>query len=544
MFIFALTITILIQAQDDQAIPSQPITVAFVEGLRILDTASITNIGDDGLTRLAEQLLEFGAESISIDLSTPLSTDIDLVVIIRPRRLLTATQTAHLWEYLQAGGNLLLALDPNGHNRVRTETSRSGINQLLELEYGITIGDNMLIEPWFDVGPLSNVVNSWSDGTPDEVTPHPITQPLVDFDLPIRFWGGRSLNIEFINGVAETNALIYAENLYGETSRFNLNDTDTNQFELNIGTDVQGRLVIAGIAEKLDTGSRIAVIGDSEIFQNIYGLTRNPAIEQLPLFLGNALFVQRLLQWLLKVPEEQWVRIPEAFTQIVIDGQTDDWIDSPNRIFNDTVLDVDSLGYDIQSVQLFNTASFVYIAVETFANLNSNAVTILRFAVGNNSILIILDDQTVSVIDNESNRIIIPDASYAIADHLEVHLPLRIVSTTPLLTEVCISDVSSNIVDCYTDQMTSFLSESIETVTAKFEGLPMAFVLNSGNLRQAPFANSELIAGLSHRTQLAILGRDVTGDWVKVANGRYEGWIATVVIESNADIQQLPIIES
>ena len=248
-------------AQDDEQLK-----IAFIEGRSGLDTASTSNIGDDGLTRLVEQLLAFGVNTASIDLNKPIANDIDLVIIIRPRRALTTTQTAHLWDYLQAGGNLLLAFDPNSHNRVRTETARSGISQLLELEYAITMQDNILIEPWFDVELLLDVTSSWSEAIPDSITSHPITHPLVQYDLPIRFWGGRSLSVESVNGVANSNALVYTENLYGETSRFNLNDKETPQFEFNIAKDFQGRLQIGSIAENIETGSRVVIIGVTTLF--------------------------------------------------------------------------------------------------------------------------------------------------------------------------------------------------------------------------------------------------------------------------------------
>lgn len=535
--LFCVVNTVSTLAQDDE-----PLKIAFVEGRSVLDTASISNIGDDGLTRLVEQFRTFGIEHISIDLSEPISDDIDLILVIRPRRSLTTTQTAHLWDYLEAGGNLLLAIDPNNHNGVRTESFNSGINKLLDQEYGIRIQDDILIDPWFDVDPLSDVTRSWSEAIPNEINSHPITQLHVLYDLPIRFWGGRSLYVESVNGVANSNTLIYTENLYGETSRFNLRDTETPQFEFNIAKDNQGRLQIGSIAENIETGSRVSIIGDSEIFQNIYGLTRNPSDEQLPLFVGNYLFVQRLMQWLLGIPEGEWLPVPDELTWIAIDGITDEWSNELPS-FTDTVLEVRPLGYDIQTIRLFNNEYYSYVAIETFAELEPDAVITLRFDIGSESRLVVLQDGVISFVDENGNTIIIDDADYTISDNAEVRLPLRVIGTTPILSQVCITDKEKWVVDCFDERMSSILVGTIDPVTMRFSNIPMAFVVNSANLRVAPLVDSQRIAGLSNRTQLAVLGRNTSGDWVKVANGRYEGWIATFLLKINANIDLIPVLD-
>ena len=91
--------------------------------------------------------------------------------------------------------------------------------------------------------------------------------------------------------------------------------------------------------------------------------------------------------------------------------------------------------------------------------------------------------------------------------------------------------------------MSSLLSVTIDPVPMRFRNTPMAFVVNNANLRTTPFVNGQRIASLPNRTQLAVLGRNTSGDWVKVANGRYEGWIATFVLKINANIDLLPILE-
>jgi hypothetical protein len=75
---------------------------------------------------------------------------------------------------------------------------------------------------------------------------------------------------------------------------------------LNIGDDPQGRLVLGTVATHNVTGSRVAIIGDSEIFQSGFGLDEMFRPRRIQTFPGDYIFVQRLLAWLMELPEDAW----------------------------------------------------------------------------------------------------------------------------------------------------------------------------------------------------------------------------------------------
>jgi hypothetical protein len=51
-----------------------------------------------------------------------------------------------------------------------------------------------------------------------------------------------------------------------------------------------------------------------------------------------------------------------------------------------------------------------------------------------------------------------------------------------------------------------------------------------------------MLTTLPGRTLLKLVGRNEAGDWVKVYDGRWEGWIAVSLLAFNADIEGLPVL--
>lgn len=518
---------------------SDRLIVAFVEDNSLNTVVRDETLGDS-VSSLLNSVDPFTVETVAIDLRSPIIRNIDLVILVRPLRRLDAQQTANLWHYLDKGGNLLLAIDPNRYNGVNTEDSQSGLNQLLNIHYGISWQDNMLIEPWFDVIPLFDISRSWSQGIADEVTPHIITQPLVDFGIPIRFWIGRSLQVESVNGSSLTNALIYTEGPHGETSSFNLNEPIPGQFDINIGEDAQGRLVLASVAESLENRSRIAVIGDSEIFQNGFGQLNNPEDETLPLQLGSYLFSQRLLQWLLEIPEEVWLPLPEIFTWIAVDGQAEDWASYDSVVYNTDTNEVVPPSLDIEQVQLLHNDNYAYVLVETVESPAENLLVTLAIDLDGETVTVILEGGSVSFVDSNGDVQSIPDARYRLSESIEARIPLRIVGENPIYTEICISDTSTTS-DCYEETLSSSIVGQIDPLSIRFPSVSTGYVITTAQLQDSP--EGLLIVELQSQTQLAILGRNTLGDWVKVANGRYEGWVEAAELAINARRNLLPVTD-
>jgi hypothetical protein len=531
------------EAQDTLQEKAPVRSVAFVaENRQGLNTATTTNMGDEGITRLGQIFVQYGAQLHLITLNSRIDDRYELVVLIRPTQPLSAQQTAYLWDFLQRGGHLLLALDPNGHNDVSSERSRSsGISQLLYTEYGISIMDDIWIEPWFGVESLSDIVTSWSEAKADDLVPHPITAPLVTYDLPLRFWGGRSVFVDGLTGVSNTNALIYDETAYGETGQINLHNTKNDQFTINIGEDSQGRLLLGAIAENYETGSRVALIGDGGIFQNIYGQTRLPGNDAVPLYPGTFIFTQRLVAWLMGIPETQWPSLPNEFTWIAMDGVATDWPANIPEV-TDIVPETQEARYDIQGAKALHNDQFLYLAVETTSDIPEDAQFTIQMTSDYTPLTIILDHGEGRVIFADGLITPIDDAEYAISSGIEIRLPLRIVGTNPIIKQFCISNASVESLDCVDMTLRSTLVNTIDPVPLRFSPGPTAFLIHTANVRSSPSENSSILLQRPARTLLSVVGRNESGDWLKVRDGRYEGWVAAFLVAVNSDIDSLPVV--
>lgn len=529
-------------AQDDNG---RLRNVAFlVDARRGLQTASTTNVGDDGLTRLVQMFVGYGADIQLIDLDAPIADSVELLVLVRPRRDFNVQQTAFLWEYLQKGGHLLLALDPNGLNNITTvQASSRGISQLLLEEYGISMVDDLWIEPWVTYDSLSDVVTSWSDALPDAFVPHPITEPLVRYGLPVRFWAGRSVFVDGLTGYADTNALIYAEQGYGETVPVDeRRNPESLEFMLNLAEDNQGRLIFAAIAENRESGSRVALVGDSEIFQNIYGQTRIPGDETSPRYAGDFIFTQRLLSWLMGIPEADWPPLPDRFTWLALDGASDDWPETVPVVM-DVALDTAEAAYDIRQAQALHNDQFLYVVLETASTVPQDARFMLRLSSDDTLLTFLLEEGTVRVqVDDESEFTVIDDAAYRIGPAAEIRLPLRIVGDNPMIGSLCIHSDEPDPQDCLDELLASSLVNTLDPVPNRSGTGPTAFTLNIANMRSGPSENDTILVQLSPRSLFSVLGRDEAGQWLKLRNGRYEGWVFAPLLATNAEVDLLPVV--
>jgi hypothetical protein len=538
MLFFAVSLSGLYQAQEiSETAPERLRFVGIMSG-RALGTSAPSNLGDDGSTRLSELLRSLGASVYTIEPNNPIPPEIELLVIIRPQRVMPTMQIAYIWDFLQNGGHLLLALDPLGHNRSNTETARnSGLNRLLRSEYGIGLADDLLIEQWFGLENLNDLVSSWSEAKAEDLVPHVITEPLLAYDLPIRFWGARSLFVDGLTGISDTNALIYAERPYGETSRINYNDTETPQFILNIGADTQGRLLLASAGTNRVTGSRVAVVGDSEIFQNLYGQTRMPQNENLPLFPGDFIFTQRLLAWLLAVPMEDWPELPQGFNWINMDGDVSDW---PNTVPVLPDTETNTPIYSLSQVRAFRNDQFVYLLLETLNPIPEGAkvVLLLDNGEGETHVMEVNQDGTLYLQDA-----LVGDGEAAFGQAIEIRIPRRVFGlNATIISQACILISETSNPDCFEGSITPSISNNFEPVPNRFEAGPQVYLIADANIRTEPNTDSQVLATLAPRSSLAAFGRTSDNRWVFARNGRYEGWISASLLELNADFERLPVL--
>jgi hypothetical protein len=372
------------------------------------------------------------------------------------------------------------------------------------------------------------------------LVPHPITAPLVIYNLPLRFWGGRSVFVDGLTGVSDTNALIYAENPYGETGEVDLGNAREKQLTFNIGEDNQGRLLLGAIAVNYETGSRVALIGDGEIFENIYGQTRIPGNEDIPRYPGTFIFTQRLIAWLMGIPEDQWPPLPDKFTWLALDGVTTDWPANISEV-TDVGSEIQPPGYDIQKVKALHNDQFLYLAVETMTDMPEDAQFIIQMTSGYEHLTITLDHGEGRVVLGSDLSTLIDDAEYTISVGAEIRLPLRIVGLNPVINQVCISNESSDRQDCIEETLRSTHVNTIDPVPLRFGPGPTAFLIHAANMRSAPGNDGPVLFQLPARTLLSVVCRNEKGDWLKLRNGRYEGWVAAFLVAANSDIDNLPV---
>jgi len=204
---------------------------------------------------------------------------------------------------------------------------------------------------------------------------HPVIQPLREFDAPVMLWWARALRPEFFAPYSTAYRPLYVD-AYGE------NNTQIYRVEAsavltpNIGIDDQGRLMVGALAENVANQSRIAVFGDSKIFQNDYGLAPITGT-QTPIYADNYALAQGVAGWLLGLPVELWQPLPSTLTWIAIDGSGADW-DNQRRVTPDAQDDSSILPQNIRQVRSFRNQDFLYLQIETVTPPDTRAPLLLE----------------------------------------------------------------------------------------------------------------------------------------------------------------------
>ena len=548
-FHVVLILSVLVIVSTVQAQNADRPLVLFVEG-RDIATSSITNIGAAGASNLHQMLIDLGVNVQRITLNEAIPEEADLVVLLGPLRRLYPAQVARLWVYLHQGGNLLLAVDPDNQNletvNVRNQIRSSGLTALLDRAYGILIGDTFVADRWFTSSSIANFNSTYMPVYPDAVA-HDILAPLVDYDLPVWTWGARHLRVEpfGINGSAIP--LLYTETAYAESNQDVFPDVRSDEeivptaLEMNPGEDINGRLNVAALGENRFTGSRVLVLGDSEMLQNGYGLLMDGSIPRFP---GNYVFAQRIFTWLLNT---DWLPLPQGLNWIKIDGERSDWQTTSARASDRDTSPV-SASVDIQQIHTFVDDRFLYLFIESAEPPSRDVTAQLQFDVNNNGEI----DRTISVsadsvqVSGTNGDLLDAGApSVAYGQGIELRIPYRIVPPQQSLDGVCLS-LSEEEVDCLTQIIDIPLVTSRAVNDPDLEDYLVVTVdsINRVNLRGSPGTSQPPTTTLAKGTLLAALGRTEAGDWIYVENARESGWIAASLLLPNGDLMLLPIMET
>jgi hypothetical protein len=141
------------------------------------------------------------------------------------------------------------------------------------------------------------------------------------------------------------------------------------------------------------------------------------------------------------------------------------------------------------------------------------------------------------------NDELIPDADASFAESIEIRIPRRLFSrSAPYIAQTCVLVAAQT--DCYTETVQPEETRELDPIPVRFGSIPLATVRNDANLRAGPGTTYRVVDGLLIGEQLALLGRNQFGDWLRVRNGRYDGWVADAVVVENADIQKLPVVDA
>jgi hypothetical protein len=468
-----------------------------------------------------------------------------VIVLVRPRTALPPDDVARLWKEIANGSNLLLALDPPGHNLGYPDSADSGLAKLLTTDFGLILQNGFLIEPWFTAQSIQDVTTSYSQVRAGPL-PNAISDPLVSYDLPVEVWGARHIRVEPFGPDSRAFPLLYTEPEFAETNSQIFSATNTAPIELNLGTDYIGRLTVAAIGENTKLNSRVALLADGEILENDFGLAHR-FNSVAPVHMGDWLLAQRLGAWLLETPEEDWPTLPSGYTWLAVDGDPADW-DTSLPSLADATGDTSVLSFDIQQARAFRNDSYLYVLVEMASAANPQSQLTFKFDRDGDgtaeTTLVGHDDGTVTLDDGTP----VPDGTTAVGAALEIRLPLRLTGQGAVanlclnserqlafpLTPDCLDQplpvTSVNQDDPAPDRFYSGLSITIQTT-------------DRANVRTGPGTDFASTGSFRNGEVLAAVGRNDAVDWIQVENGTLIGWVASFLLIANGDLQSLPVVQ-
>jgi hypothetical protein len=519
-------------------------SVGFVVDRSIL-AASVRDEGNDGLTHLADIFTSLGANVTVVRVGQPIPDEVDVVVLANPLNELTIRHTAHLWSHMARGGHLLIAFDPNGFSNVKSETAAGGLNQLLTQEYGSSLQDSFLIEPWFTSTTFLDLANTQSLAFGEDIIAHPIIKPLVEFGLPIHLWGARSIAVDSFGPGSSATPLIVSDTAYGETGNI-FSQLEPDPVRINIGADYLSRVLIGGIGINEEVGSRMVLLGDSELLQNGFGLSQVFNTTD-PRFIGNYVLMQRIAAWLLELPEDEWPPLPAGFTWLNIDGDASDW-DKDLPVSEDVSGDTTNMAYDLRNVTAFHNDNYLYVSVETVQAPQKDTQVELEIEKDREQrvrIILSADQEAVITLDDEPIQLSITDVAMVVGDVIEIRLPLRIVGLAPTIKQLCLASAGETL-DCSDRRLVPLVSEERDPSPLYIKGVPLAVVSANIpiNLRLGPGENYPAVDRVFNGDVFLAVGKSPDGQWINVENGRYSAWISSSWLAVGGDVSGESLLEA
>lgn len=529
--------------------------VIFIQGRRPLNTTGISNIGPEGLSKLADIFSSMGAQVAYRNITEPLPDEAAVVVLARPMRSIGVVEAAYLWTYLEAGGNLLIALDPENvflaspsvrAANIRSRIGRGALPDLFDADYGVRMYDTFVAEPGVTTATVKTVQTTYSVAQADAV-PNPLTEPLQRFGVPVWVWGARHMRVEpFVIG-GQALPLIYTDTAFAEsnpgifpTGRAAA-DAATAPVEMNLGEDFIGRLNLGAAAVDPSTGARLVVLGDSEMIQNGFGLVSSGPTPRYP---GNRMLAERLAAWLLELPVEDWPDLPEGFSWIALDGSSADWPARGPLAASDPP-DPLPPNLDLQRVLGYADNRYVYLAVETAAPPDATVRVVIppeSLGDGASGGQLVVSAAGVVIEREGSAPVSVTDAAVGVGAALELRLPQRLFRDPPRLVVCTQSADDPAASDCLDRPFTVPYTTLLAPYDWALVDQRLATVYTNGGvfIRTGPGTDKSIVGTVYNGTAFAVLERNADASWIRVRNANYDGWMAAFLLTANNDLALLP----
>lgn len=541
------------QEGGTQTVVVAPTTVVAFVVDRDLQTASATDTGPDGLSVLADIFRGYGAQVTFIGLNQEVPPQAKIVVLARPIGALPTPYLARLWRHIENGNHLLFTVDPVGYPSARAERANGGIGTLLSQDYGAGFQDTFLAEHWFSYDSIANPQGS-SMAIYGDIVPNPVTAPLLWYDIPVQVWGARTVNIEPFGLASFAFPLVSARTGFVETNLQVFIGGVPVDLEFTAGEDFAGRAITGGLARNRRTGSRIALLGDSEIFQNGFGLgftsvTSDTSVS-LPIFPGNYILAQRVAAWLMDLPANAYPPLPEGFTWLRLDGTGDDWDAAVPAVTDSDASPVSAPAYDIQQVRAFHNADYLYMLVETASTpAQTGHITLQVQSPDGAAEVVTLNaySNRVALVEANGTETRVPDGRMVIGSNaLELRIPLRVtgIGSQLRVEQVCLNGIQQQ--DCLDTAFDVTFVPQRDPVPVRFPNTPLATINSPDrsmvNLRSGPGTDFETVGFFDTGVALAAVGRNEAGSWIYVENARSSGWVLSLLAITNTEILNLPVI--
>lgn len=220
----------------------------------------LDSMESDGLfmLKIALQNANYQVESINLMSMDANLEECDVLAVVSPAHDPVDAVIDRIRKFIDGGGRLFIALDPGAHGKYRE----------LLAEYGIAVGENIIIDP----KGFQNVLQPIVDNYP----PHDITKGFSS-GLVFHIAGSVSEAEPSNEAWSIYNLAMTSDQTYAKTD---LDSLTTDSIDFDSEHDVSGPFSIAVAAEQADfsihsetddtSRSRIVAVGDADFISNVF----------------------------------------------------------------------------------------------------------------------------------------------------------------------------------------------------------------------------------------------------------------------------------